>query len=205
MRSTGFADGQPRTATTQAPNLASPAAVPPLSGETQAFRFEIGTAVFPTTGGMFTTEGVDGVDVVTVDARHHRVIHPAAFFEPHEGAQYDRSVVERIWPIELGKHVRFVETVGNQRWLHVMSAVRVETVSIPAGLFRTFVVERTTQSLEPGAQPVATYTYWYAPAAGAIVKTELRPGNGQAAVTEEADVIGYPLSRLGATTTGALP
>jgi hypothetical protein len=86
-----------------------------------------------------------------------------------------------------------------------MSAVRVETVSVPAGLFRTFVVERTMQSLEPGARPAATYTYWYAPDAGAIVKTELRPGDGRPAITEEADVIGYPLSRLGATSTGALP
>ncbi|HXA69814.1 MAG TPA: hypothetical protein VNW24_05155, partial [Stellaceae bacterium] len=134
-----------------------------------------------------------------------RVIHPAAFFEPHEGAQYDRRAVERFWPIELGKPVRFVEAVGNQRWLHVMSAVRVETVSVPAGLFRTFVVERTMQSLEPGARPAATYTYWYAPDAGAIVKTELRPGDGRRAIAEEADVIGYPLSRLGATSTGALP
>jgi len=222
-RSTGIAGAQPRTAPAfgpplsvtvtptanpppiGAPNLVNPAAVPALSRASQAFRFDVGTAVFPTTGGMLTTEGVDGVDLVTVDARHHRVIHPAAFFEPHEGAQYDRRAVERFWPIELGKPVRFVEAVGNQRWLHVMSAVRVETVSVPAGLFRTFVVERTMQSLEPGARPAATYTYWYAPDAGAIVKTELRPGDGRPAITEEADVIGYPLSRLGATSTGALP
>jgi hypothetical protein len=177
-------------------------AAPPR--ETQAFRFDVGTAVFPTTGGVLTTEQVDGVDLVTVDARHHRVIRPAAFFEPHEGARYDRRAVERFWPIEIGKRVRFVETVGNERWLHVMSAIRVETVSVPAGVFRAFVVERTMQQIGQGPRPVATYTYWYAPDAGAIVKTEVRPGDGERAITEEADVIGYPLSRPGTALTGSL-
>jgi hypothetical protein len=74
-----------------------------------------------------------------------------------------------------------------------MSAVRAETVSVPAGLFRTFVVERTMQRIGEGPRPLAPYTYWYAPKAGAIVKTELRPGNGEPAVTDEADVISYPL------------
>ena len=172
--------------------------------ETQAFRFDVGTAVFPTTGGVLMTEGVDGVDVITVDERHHRVIHPAAFFEPHEGAQYDRRAVERFWPIALGKRVRFVETVGSERWLHVMSAVRAETVSVPAGDFRAFVVERTLQKIGDGPRSIATYTYWYAPEAGAIVKTELRPGNGDPAVTEEADVIGYPLPQPSAASVGSL-
>ena len=191
--------------TAGAPELVSPAAAPALPGEAQAFRFDIGTAVFPTTGGMLTTEGVDGVDVVTVDARHHRVIHPAAFFEPQDDAQYDRRAVERFWPIELGKRVSFVETVGKERWLHEMSAVRVETISVPAGLFRTFVVERTMQRVGEATQPVATYTYWYAPKAGAIVKTEFRPGDGRPPITEEADVLGYPLSRPTPASTGALP
>ena len=222
-RSTGFAGAPPHMAPAVGPPLSlivappasaptigkpdsvSSAVVPALARETQAFRFDVGTAVFPTTGGMFTTEGVDGVDVVTVDARHHRVIRPAAFFEPHEGAQYDRRAVERFWPIELGKQVRFVEAAGNDRWLHVMSAVRVETVSVPAGLFRSFVVERTVQSLEQGARPAATYTYWYAPEAGAIVKTQLQPGDGRPTITEEADVLGYPLSRLSTASTRALP
>jgi hypothetical protein len=222
MRSFGLVTDEPRTQPVLAPSRSLVGALPPNARnigtpgvpaltrqvppkETQAFRFDVGTAVFPTTGGVLTTEGVDGVDVVTVDARHHRVIHPAAFFEPHEGARYDRRVVERFWPIELGKQVRFVETVGNDRWLHVMSAVRVERVSVPAGVFRAFVVERTMQSIAPGPRPVATYTYWYAPKAGAIVKTELRPGNGAPAITEEADVIGYPLPRPSAASTSRVP
>jgi hypothetical protein len=112
--------------------------------------------------------------------------------------------VERFWPIALGKHVRFVETVGTERWLHVMSAVRAETVSVPAGEFHAFVVERTMQRIGAGSRSVATYTYWYAPDAGAIVKTELRPGNGEPAVTEDADVIGYPLPRPVAASSDAL-
>ena len=133
----------------------------------------------------------------TVDERHHRVIHPAAFFEPHEGARYDRRAVERFWPIEIGKQVRFVETVGNQRWVHVMSAVRMENVAVPAGVFRAFVVERTMQSIGPGPRPVSTYTYWYAPDAGAIVKTQVPPVDGIRirSNTEEADVLGHPLPR----------
>jgi hypothetical protein len=193
-RSTGLARPQPRTVPVLGPpmslivppapdapvmgtpSLAIPAAVPALPKEGQAFRFDVGTAVFPTTDGMVTTEGVDGVDIVTVDARHHRVIHPAAFFEPRDGAQYDRGAVERFWPIAVGKQVRFVETVENERWLHVMSAVRVETVSVPAGLFRTFVAERTVQSLEQGPRPPATYTYWYAPGRA----PSSRPSSGRA-------------------------
>jgi hypothetical protein len=220
MQSFGLASAPPRIERAVAPSWSlfgallpgarrtgtpgAPAAqiVPPR--ESQAFRFDVGTAVFPTTGGVLTTEEVDGVDLVTVDARHHRVIRPAAFFEPHEGAQYDRRVVERFWPIAVGKGVRFVETLGRERWLHVMSAVRAETVSVPAGEFRAFVVERTMQKIGAGPRSVATYTYWYAPEAGAIVKTELKPGNGAPAVTEEADVIGYPLSRPSAAAADAL-
>ena len=187
--------------------LIGPAAgepAPAAPRETQAFRFDVGTAVFPTTGGVLTTEEVDGVDLVTVDAWHHRVIHPAAFFEPHEGARYDRRAVERFWPIAVGKRVRFVETVGSKRWLHVMSALRAETVPVPAGEFHAFVVERTMQRIGEGPRSLATYTYWYAPEAGAIVKTEVRPGNGAPAITEEADVIGYPLSRPSGASTGVL-
>jgi hypothetical protein len=187
-----------------APGLVRHVAVPAVPRERQAFRFEIGAAVFPSTGGMLMTEGVDGVDVVTVDERHHRIIHPAAFFEPHEGAQYDRRALERFWPIELGKRVRFVETVGKQRWLHVMSAVRVETVSVPAGVFRAFVVERATQPLGEGPRPVTTRTYWYAPDAGAIVETEIRPGDGRPTITEEAEVVGYPLAPLSTASAGTV-
>ena len=180
------------------------ASPPKLPEQTQAFRFEVGTAVFPTTGGVFTTEGVDGVDVVTVDARHHRVIHPAAFFEPHEGAKYDRRAVESFWPIEVGKRVRFVESLGTARWEHVMSAIGVETVSVPAGVFRAFVVEHTVQPLGQGPRPVATYTYWYAPDAGAIVKSQFQPGDGKPPVTDEADVLGYPLTLPSTASTGLL-
>ena len=220
MQSFGLASAPPRIERAVAPSWSLFGALPPGARrtgtpgapaaqivpprESQAFRFDVGTAVFPTTGGVLTTEEVDGVDLVTVDARHHRVIRPAAFFEPHEGAQYDRRVVERFWPIAVGKRVRFVETLGRERWVHVMSAVRAETVSVPAGEFRAFVVERTMQKIGAGPRSVATYTYWYAPEAGAIVKTELKPGNGAPAVTEEADVIGYPLSRPSAAAVDAL-
>jgi len=180
------------------------ASAPKLPEQTQAFRFEVGTAVFPTTGGVFTTEGVDGVDVVTVDARHHRVIHPAAFFEPHEGAKYDRRAVESFWPIEVGKRVHFVESLDTARWEHVMGAIGVETVSVPAGVFRTFVVEHTVQPLGQGPRPVATYTYWYAPDAGAIVKSQFQPGDGKPPVTDEADVLGYPLTLPSTASTGLL-
>jgi len=202
-RSLGLDSAEPDTAPiSPAPSasarrigLARQTSAPGLPKETQAFRFEIGTSVFPTTGGVLTMEEVDGVDLVTVDARHQRVIHPAAFFEPHEGGRYDRRAVERFWPIALGGRVRFVESAGSKRWLHQMSVSRVETVSVPAGVFRAFVVERTMQSIGPGPRPITTYTYWYAPDAGAIVKTEVQPGDGEPAVTEEADVLAYPLSR----------
>ena len=177
--------------------------VPPK--ETQAFRFDVGTAVFPTTGGVLMTEGVDGVDVITVDERHHRVIHPAAFFEPHEGAQYDRSAVEGFWPLEIGKQVRFIETAGQQRWVHVMSVIRVEKVAVPAGVFRAFVVERRMEPLGEGPRPATTYTYWYAPDAGAIVKTQIQPRDGKRSATQEADVLGYPLPQPSPPSTGALP
>ncbi|MGH9553650.1 MAG: hypothetical protein ACRD3W_29990 [Terriglobales bacterium] len=184
--------------------MAHPVAASSPPRETQAFQFDVGTTVFPTTGGAVTTEGVDGVDVVTVDALHHRVIHPAAFFVPHDGAQYDRRVVERFWPLEVGKRVHFIETAGGHRWLNVISAVRVETVTVPAGVFRAFVVERTTESLAPGPRPLATFTYWYAPEAGTIVKFRSQPGDGTPAVTDEADVLGFPLARPSTASVGGL-
>jgi len=174
----------------------------PSHRETQSFQFEVGATVFPTTGGVVTTEAVDGVDVVTVDALHRRTIHPAAFFEPHEGAQFDRRSVERIWPLEIGKTVHFLETAGSQRWLNVLSVSRVETVGVPAGVFRAFVVERTVTSMAPGPRPVVIYTYWYAPDAGTIVKSAVKSGGGKP-VTDEADVLGYPLSRPSTASVGS--
>lgn len=103
---------------------------------------------------------------------------------------------------ELGDH--FIETSGSHRWLNVMSAIRVETVDVPAGVFRAFVVERTTQSLAPGPRPVATFTYWYAPDARTIVKVRTESGDGSPATTEDADVLGYPLSRSSTASLGGV-
>ena len=85
-----------------------------------------------------------------------------------------------------------------------MSAIRVETVEVPAGVFRAFVVERTTQSLAPGPRPVATFTYWYAPDARTIVKVRTESGDGSPATTEDADVLGYPLSRSSTASLGGV-
>lgn len=163
-----------------------------MDRETQQFRFDVGVTVFPSTGGILTTEGVDGVDLITTDARHHRVIHPGAFFEPNGDTKYDRRAVERLWPLEVGKRVRFVETAGSQRWVDVIDVARVETVTVPAGDFRAFVVERSVQSMAPGPRSVVTYKYWYAPDAGAIVKFEVADGTGKPRAAE-ADILGYPL------------
>jgi len=55
----------------------------------------------------------------------------------------------------------------------------------------------------PGAKVSAIFAP-RATKAGAIVKTELRPGTGEPAITEEADVIGYPLPRPVAASSDAL-
>lgn len=51
--------------------------------------------------------------------------------------------------------------------------------------------------------PVATYTYWYAPDAGAIVKFEETTRRGKT-VAAEADIIGYPLPIRSRTAAGAV-
>jgi hypothetical protein len=160
----------------------------------QPFHFDVGTIVFPSTGGVVQTERVDGVDVTTVDALHRRTVHSAGFFEPHDGGRYDRAAVERFWPLRVGKQVTFVERAPDGDWLHTLRAVRGEIVTVPAGSFDTFVVERATSGLGR-THFFATYTYWYAPAAGAIVRAEIRQA-GTSPAPIEAEILGRPIAEL---------
>jgi len=137
---------------------------------------------------------VDGVDVTTVDALHRRTVHSAGFFEPHDGGRYDRAAVERFWPLRVGKQVTFVERAPDGDWLHTLRAVRGEIVTVPAGSFDTFVVERATSGLGR-TRFFATYTYWYAPAAGAIVRAEIRQA-GTSPAPIEAEILGRPIAEL---------
>ena len=73
----------------------------------------------------------------------------------------------QFWPLEVGKKVTFNYGAGSP--LSVTARVlRTETITVPAGTFYTYVIERRTHSVSDFREDVATY--WYAPSVGDVVK-----------------------------------
>jgi len=109
----------------------------------QPFYFQPGIQVFASDGGGVQTQSVQGYDVTTVDARHRRTVHTGGFFEPRDGGRYDRAAVAGLWPLRIGKQVKFAEATRDGRWSHTIRILRGDRVLLPPGWFDTFVVEWT--------------------------------------------------------------
>jgi hypothetical protein len=149
----------------------------------QPFRFSQGAVVFLSTGGFVKTVDIKHEAVTTVNASDSVVTRPGGFFSLRTGSLYDASVVASLWPLKVGKSVQFVQHLDKDAWRQTIKVLRTETIGTPAGRFNTFVVQREARGL--GATNfLATYTYWYAPDPGAIVKFDVHQTAG-AAVAEK--------------------
>lgn len=131
-------------------------------------------SVIQTSAGTFTVTGHNGYDLVLQkDARAgggFTTLHGLVQEQPENTASYSRGEVERLWPLQVGKRgsTDMITQQGgrNLRW----EVVRTETVTVPAGTFPTYVVEKRERSSDDAF--LATERWWYAPQLGFPVKYE---------------------------------
>ena len=155
---------QPAPVVVAQPPLASPAAYTPPP---------VGT-VIQTSAGTYTVTGSNGYDLVMQkDAKAgggFTTMHGLFQEEPANTSSYSRSEVEGLWPLQVGKRgsTDMITQQGghNLRW----EVLRTETVTVPAGTFPTYVIEKRERSSDDSYQ--ATEHWWYAPQLGFPVKYE---------------------------------
>jgi hypothetical protein len=155
---------QPAPVVVAQPTLVSPAPYgPPPVG-----------SVIQTSAGTYTVTANNGYDVVLQkDAKAgggFTTLHGLVMQEPENTSSYSRSEVESLWPLQVGKHssTDMITQQGgrNLRW----DVVRTETVTVPAGTFPTYVVEKRERSSDESY--LANERWWYAPQLGFPVKYE---------------------------------
>jgi hypothetical protein len=155
---------QPAPVVATQPTLPSPAPyTPPPVG-----------SVIQTSAGTFTVTGSSGYDLVlqkdTQAGGGFTTLHGLFQREPENTASYSRREVESLWPLQVGKRAStdMITQQGgrNLRW----DVVRTETVTVPAGTFPTYVVEKRERSSDDSY--LANERWWYAPQLGFPVKYE---------------------------------
>jgi hypothetical protein len=155
---------QPAPVVVAQPTLASPAPYsPPPVG-----------SVIQTSAGTYTVTANNGYDVVLQkDAKAgggFTTLHGLWMQEPDNTSSYSRSEVESLWPLQVGRRAStdMITQQGghNLRW----DVPRTETVTVPAGTFPTYVIEKRERSSDDSY--LATERWWYAPQLGFPVKYE---------------------------------
>jgi hypothetical protein len=91
-----------------------------------------------------------------------------------------RPEIDKLWPLEVGKSVSFqgdlpglTAAAPKLKFQYDVTVERMETMTVPAGTFSTFVVKWEQSSL---GQPAfhGIQTLWWSPAIGFPVKREIR-------------------------------
>jgi hypothetical protein len=113
-------------------------------------------------------------------------------------------VPTQFWPLQVGRSVTF--NYGANSPLSVTTRVlRTETITVPAGTFFTYVVERRTHPMNDFREDVATY--WYAPSVGYPVKFVENKLSGASRRPYEmvSVVLPHPIGGIPITTPGDSP
>ncbi len=91
------------------------------------------------------------------------------------GQVYPPGIPAQFWPLQVGKQVTF--NYGANGPLSVTArTLRTETITVPAGTFFTYVIERRLHPNSEFREDIATY--WYAPSVGYVVKFSERKLSG---------------------------
>lgn len=134
-----------------------------------------GTRVYTSLGGY--VEVVDVIGPVIVTANNAGLISNriGLFLTPDdlEIAEFDAAPLERLWPLRVRNTATVNVVVGEMTWRDTIKVLRAEKISVPAGTFDTFVVERREQSHGKGNDE-ATSTYWFAPSVGFWIKYDYK-------------------------------
>jgi TIR domain len=154
-----------------------------------------GTLLRMSDGGEIKYIAADDMVVTTIAPNGKIMLLFSMFFEVTSQIRsqwsFDPREAQKIWPLAAGKQVVFVATRGDKSWRNTIRVLHRETISIPAGTFETYVVEREERGLTHHFDGV--YTYWFAPSVGMIVKSSLRVVEGTAgAFAWEAQTISAP-------------
>lgn len=172
-------------ATVPTSTLTAPAAVP--SGIVAVANREVGTVAptdtpvaapyapaprgtfIQTTRDQRTVHFVNGYDV-SYDLGGGRWVGSTALLtDGLQGRVEPLNAAASLWPLEIGKSASFnvVDAGGSVRTVNAR-VLRTEIVTVPAGRFFTYVIERQERAVQDPAPNVAHY--WYAPSVGTMVK-----------------------------------
>lgn len=111
------------------------------------------------------------------------------------------GIVDTFWPLQVGKSIQF--NYGSDSVISVDARVlRTETITVPAGTFYTYVIQRRSHPVSDFKESVATF--WYAPSVGTIVKaTAYSPTGGGAKPFEAVSIVlPHPLNGIPVTVPG---
>jgi len=95
--------------------------------------------------------------------------------DPGRPSQADTAQLAALWPLETGKRVDLAVRSGDQSWQWKFKVVGEQRIAVPAGTFRTFLVQGVQEpehSANPRRATRVGYTWWYAPAVAAVVRFE---------------------------------
>jgi hypothetical protein len=136
-----------------------------------------GTTVYSGVSGYIEIVAVDDMQVTTINAAGE-ISHRFGLFDPLPiEAQLDARAPEGIWPLVVGKEISFARSRDDSKWQETIKVVRTEHLTVPAGTFDTYVVERHTLGMG-GNDFDGTSMYWYAPSVGDIVKYDVTVKSG---------------------------
>ena len=116
----------------------------------------------------------DGFRTYFEDARGRAGLRTATFIPDNPAAPLtiDRDALGKLWPLRLGRAATLEARRGQLAWKWNLTVVDTQTVTVPAGQFKTYVVEAIETPLvatRPDAWANIT-VFWYAPSNGAVVR-----------------------------------
>lgn len=145
---------------------------------------ELGPAAYtaPEPGTVYEYSGlknsivsVDGWRTHYKDGRGREGVRIAHFItdDPSRPITVDTTELKQLWPLRLGKETKVTVKRGDEVWEWEFRVVGTEMVFVPAGEYMTYIVQAVESPKlvrDPKSAYSASYSWWYAPRANAVVK-----------------------------------
>ncbi len=158
--------------------------------------------VVETTAGKRTVQSINGYDVVIDDNGKTEVSH-ALLTDGLGDGTFSRTSVENFWPLQVGRSETFNLNTSQGGRAITLKVLRTEVVTVPAGTFFTYVIERRDRMQQDDSVNVTTS--WYAPSVGSVVKFQEEVGRATRPRTAyEAVTIRMPQALPGTTVVAAM-
>ena len=92
---------------------------------------------------------------------------------PSRPLAFSEQRLAEFWPLQVGKAIDIVMARDTNSWLWRLRVIGTEEVTVPAGTYKTFVIEgiEASQQSGPDLRPITTlYQWWYAPKINFVVR-----------------------------------